>query len=228
MYKNLSYLFIISFLVATSSCAQKSKINYLALGDSYTIGESVAEEQRWPVQLMNELNKADLNVADPKIIAKTGWTTNELQEAIDEQNLASNYDLVTLLIGVNNQYRGYPIDQYIQEFEHLLKQAISFANNDANKVFVVSIPNYGVTPFGMQKGEDQIRQELLRYDSIADSISSLYDVPFINITPISEKAKGDLSYVAGDELHPSGKQYSEWVDLILHEVKPMLKRAPKK
>lgn len=117
------------------------------------------------------------------------------------------YDLVSLLIDVNNQYRGYSIDQYIQEFETLLKQAISFANDDASKVFVVSIPNYGVTPFGMQKGEDRKRQELLRYDSIADSISSLYDVRFINIAPYSEKAKGDMSYVAIDELHPSGKQY---------------------
>lgn len=228
MYKKLCYLLIAPFLITSSSCAQKSKINYLALGDSYTIGESVVEDQRWPVQLVNKLNKEDFNVADPKIIAKTGWTTDELQEAIDEQNPSSNYNLVSLLIGVNNQYRGYPIDQYTQEFETLLKQAISFANDDAGKVFVVSIPNYGVTPFGMQKGEDQIRQELLRYDSIADSISSLYKVRFINITPVSEKAKVDISYIASDELHPSGKQYSEWVDLILPVIKPILILSSKK
>ncbi|HAW79874.1 MAG TPA: lysophospholipase, partial [Balneola sp.] len=142
-----------------------------------------------------------------------------------EKEPSSNYDLVSLLIGVNNQYRGYPIDQYKKEFKELLLQAITFANGDTTKVFVVSIPNYGVTPFGMEKGEDTIRQELLIYDSIADSISSEMDIPFINITPVSEKAKEDPSYIASDQLHPSGKQYKEWVELILPEVKLMLNNS---
>ena len=195
------------------------------MGDSYTIGEAVSEDQRWPVILTNKLNMEGYDVKQPLIIAKTGWTTNELQKAIEEKEPSSNYDLVSLLIGVNNQYRGYPIDQYKKEFKELLLQAITFANGDTTKVFVVSIPNYGVTPFGMEKGEDTIRQELLIYDSIADSISSEMDIPFINITPVSEKAKEDPSYIASDQLHPSGKQYKEWVELILPEVKLMLNNS---
>ncbi|XWN37743.1 MAG: SGNH/GDSL hydrolase family protein [Balneola sp.] len=216
----LSFCFLFCFL--TLSCAQNKGISYLALGDSYTIGEAVSEDQRWPVLLTQKLNESGLSVSDPLIIAKTGWTTNELQEAIAEKNPETDYDLVSLLIGVNNQYRGYPIDQYKKEFKELLLQAVKFADGDTTKVFVVSIPNYGVTPFGMEKGEEKIRQELLVYDAIADSISTEIGIRFINITPVSEKAKEDSTYIASDQLHPSGKQYKEWVDLILPEVKLML------
>ena len=222
MFKKTRLSFLFLFCCLTISCAQKNNISYLALGDSYTIGEAVSEEQRWPVQLTEKLNEAGIHVDDPLIIAKTGWTTDELQKAIVEKNPKTDYDLVSLLIGVNNQYRGYPIDQYKKEFKELLLQAVAFADGVTTKVFVVSIPNYGVTPFGIEKGEEKIRQELLLYDSIADSISSAYNIPFINITPISEKAKKDSSYIASDQLHPSGKQYSEWVDLILPKVKLML------
>ncbi|MEQ8578444.1 MAG: SGNH/GDSL hydrolase family protein [Balneola sp.] len=222
MFKKTRLSFLFLFCCLTISCAQKNNISYLALGDSYTIGEAVSEEQRWPVQLTEKLIEAGIHVDDPLIIAKTGWTTDELQKAIVEKNPKTDYDLVSLLIGVNNQYRGYPIDQYKKEFKELLLQAVAFADGDTTKVFVVSIPNYGVTPFGIEKGEEKIRQELLLYDSIADSISSAYNIPFINITPISEKAKKDSSYIASDQLHPSGKQYSEWVDLILPKVKLML------
>ena len=222
MFKKTRLSFLFLFCCLTISCAQKNNISYLALGDSYTIGEAVSEDQRWPVQLTEKLNDAGIHVDDPLIIAKTGWTTDELQKAIVEKNPKTDYDIVSLLIGVNNQYRGYPIDQYKKEFRELLHQAVAFADGDTTKVFVVSIPNYGVTPFGIEKGEEKIRQELLVYDSIADSISSAYNIPFINITPISEKAKKDSSYIASDQLHPSGKQYSEWVDLILPKVKLML------
>ena len=225
MFKKTLFSFISIFWLLTISCAQNNSISYLAFGDSYTIGEAVSEDQRWPVILTNKLNMEGYDVKQPLIIAKTGWTTNELQKAIEEKEPSSNYDLVSLLIGVNNQYRGYPIDQYKKEFKELLLQAITFANGDTTKVFVVSIPNYGVTPFGMEKGEDTIRQELLIYDSIADSISSEMDIPFINITPVSEKAKEDPSYIASDQLHPSGKQYKEWVELILPEVKLMLNNS---
>lgn len=223
MDKKIVFLITILFLVTNVSCAQKKQLKYLALGDSYTIGESVDENKRWPVQLVKELNKEGFAVAAPKIIAKTGWTTNELQDSIEKQNPDDDYDLVSLLIGVNNQYRGYPINQYKKEFEELLVKAISLADEDSDKVFVVSIPNYGVTPFGIKKGEDSIRQELLIYDSIADSISSAYDIAFINITPVSEKAKVDKSFIANDQLHPSGKQYTEWVQLITPVAKTILK-----
>ncbi len=222
MFKKARLLFCFLFCFLTLSCAQNNGISYLALGDSYTIGEAVSVDQRWPVQLTKKLNESGISVNDPLIIAKTGWTTNELQEAIAERNPETDYDLVSLLIGVNNQYRGYPIDQYKKEFKELLLQAVAFADGDTANVFVVSIPNYGVTPFGMEKGEEKIRQELLVYDSIADSISTEIGIPFINITPVSEKAKEDSTYIASDQLHPSGKQYKEWVDLILPEVKLML------
>lgn len=222
MFKKLYLIPSLLIVFVTISCAQKNEISYLALGDSYTIGESVAENLRWPVQLAEQLNNSGFSVDEPKIIATTGWTTDELQNAINKENPVTDYDLVSLLIGVNNQYRGYPINQYKKEFKELLQQAISFADGKAENVFVVSIPNYGVTPFGMQKGEDRIRKELLVYDSIADSISSEFNIPFINITPVSEKAKEDSSYIASDQLHPSGKQYSEWVDLILPRVKKII------
>ena len=195
----------------------QEKLSYLALGDSYTIGESVEESLRWPVQLADSLSEMGIPVAPPTIIATTGWTTNELQEAIADTTLHPPYDMVSLLIGVNNQYRGYDIERYKAEFRELVEQAISFAGDDPMKVFVVSIPNYGVTPFGL-KNEEIIRQELLEYDAIADSISSDFGIPFINITPISENAKTDLSLIAGDKLHPSGKMYSLWVSEMLPTV----------
>lgn len=225
MFKKTHLSFFFLFCYLAISCTQNKDISYLALGDSYTIGEAVSEDLRWPVQLAKKLNGEGIKVNDPLIIAKTGWTTNELQEAIEEKEPGTDYDLVSLLIGVNNQYRGYPIDQYKKEFKELLIQAVTFADGDTTKVFVVSIPNYGVTPFGMEKGEEKIRQELLVYDAIADSISSAMNIPFINITPISEKAKEDSSYIANDQLHPSGKQYKEWVELIFPKVKMILKNG---
>ncbi|MEP5943749.1 MAG: GDSL-type esterase/lipase family protein, partial [Balneola sp.] len=122
MFKKTRLSILFLFCCLTISCAQKNSISYLALGDSYTIGEAVSEDQRWPVQLTEKLNEAGIKVNDPLIIAKTGWTTNELQEAIAEKNPKTDYDLVSLLIGVNNQYRGYPIDQYKKEFKELLLQ----------------------------------------------------------------------------------------------------------
>ncbi len=204
-----------------SSCQEK--VRYLALGDSYTIGESVDDHLRWPVQLADSLSQAGIPVSSPEIVATTGWTTEELQQGIAEARLNPPYDLVSLLIGVNNQYRGYDIDIYHKEFRELLEQAIAFAGGDTGKVFVVSIPNYGVTPFGL-RNEDKIRQELLNYDAIADSISSEYGIPFIDITPISERARNDASLIAGDNLHPSGKMYSLWVREMLPTVKSILEK----
>lgn len=199
-------------------------IKFLALGDSYTIGESVATDKRWPVQLANRLNEDGFEVKEPKIIATTGWTTAELLEGIEKDNPIENYDLVSLLIGVNNQYRGYEIDIYKTEFRILIEQAIKFAGNKSENVFVVSIPNYGVTPFGQTRGEEKIRTELLEYDRIAKEIANDYGINFVDITPISEKAKSDLELVADDNLHPSGKMYSEWTDKIYPVVKSILEK----
>tara|TARA_R110002096_G_scaffold324349_7_gene518446 strand:+ start:5586 stop:6263 length:678 start_codon:yes stop_codon:yes gene_type:complete len=222
MYKLLSLLVISFFLFPSSTYAQQ-QFNYLALGDSYTIGESVAPSLRWPVQLVDSLNTSNKSQYNPpQIIARTGWTTSELQKAIEESTISETYDLVSLLIGVNNQYRGYDIELYRVEFRALLEKSIYFAGNDTSRVFVVSIPNYGVTPFGIRKGEEKIRKELLEYDKIAEQISSEYGIPFVNITPISERAKTDSSLIANDQLHPSGKMYSEWVHKILPVVKFLL------
>ncbi len=214
MKKYLLFPALLFFLFSVSSCSQKASLTYLALGDSYTIGEAVDENLRWPNILADSLQSEGVNIHQPKIIATTGWTTDELMEALEKENPNNNYNIVSLLIGVNNQYRSYPVEQYKKEFKILLDKAIEYAAGKPERVFVVSIPNYGVTPFGISRGEEKIRQELLIYDAIADSIASDSGIPFINITPISEKAKSDASYIAVDELHPSGKQYQEWVELI--------------
>lgn len=208
----------------TSQNLSDSPLRFLALGDSYTIGESVSESERWPVQLSDSLSSKGIIVQKTDIIATTGWTTDELLAGIESASPDSSYSLVSLLIGVNNQYRGYEISQYMEEFERLLNKAITFAEGNAQRVFVVSIPNYGVTPFGQQRGEDRIRQELLEYDAIADSIAASYGIPFVNITPISEGAKEDETLVADDNLHPSGKQYTLWVEEILPVVLQLLEQ----
>ncbi len=196
--------------------------SYLALGDSYTIGESVATDMRWPVQLQAKLNKEGTEVMSPEIIARTGWTTDELQSAIDASALADTFDLVSLLIGVNNQYRGYDFSRYEKEFVELLDRAIQFAQGDKSKVFVVSIPDYGATPFGQSANPQKIGEELDRYNAYAQSICEAREIPFFDITPISREAVNDLELVASDNLHPSGKMYGQWVDLFWEDVKGLL------
>lgn len=223
MKKSPLLFIVLSFLFHFSSFSQAKQLSYLALGDSYTIGESVNPSLRWPEQLVDSLNAINkLSFNSPQIVARTGWTTGELHKAIAESNISETYDLVSLLIGVNNQYRGYDIELYRQEFRALLEKSIYFAGNNTERVFVVSIPNYGVTPFGIKKGEGKIRQELLEYDKIAEQISSEYGIPFVNITPISERAKTDSSLIAKDQLHPSGNMYTEWIHEILPVVKSLL------
>jgi len=201
-----------------------AQMTYLALGDSYTIGESVEISERWPVQLVKMLNDQGIKMAEPKIIATTGWRTDDLQKGIAEDTeLLPNYDLVSLLIGVNNQYQGKPIAQYKKEFEELINTAIIFAGNNPKKVFVVSIPDYGKTPFGAAK-EKQIAKELNEYNRIAKHIALSYGIPFFNITPISREAKERPELIAKDKLHPSGKMYSEWVSLFASDVIKILKQ----
>lgn len=198
-------------------------LSFLALGDSYTIGESVGEQERWPVQLVSKLATDSILVPNLKIIARTGWTTDELQAGIDKEKLSTQYDMVSLLIGVNNQYRGYPINQYSLEFKSLLLQSIRFAGGNKSKVFVLSIPDYGVTPFGLSKGDSDISSEIDEYNTIASNIAKEHGVVYFNITEISRKAQTDLSLLATDKLHPSGKMYAEWVDLIYPWVRTQLR-----
>jgi undecaprenyl-diphosphatase len=190
-----------------SSCTVVSEKNYLALGDSYTIGESVAAEERFPNQLARVLG-----YSEPLIIAKTGWTTDELNAAIDAANPKGPYDLVTLLIGVNNQYRGRDAEQYRGEFRGLLQRAIGFAGGDAKRVIVVSIPDWGVTPFAEGRDRAKIAREIDQYNAINREEALRAGARYADITPISRR--NDPTLVANDGLHPSGTQYREWVDVI--------------
>lgn len=214
------------FLVNHDNMAQE-KIMYLALGDSYTIGEAVESEKNWPKVLSDNLSQRGVEVQLDKIIATTGWTTDELLAAIEEDRAIKNtdYNLVSLLIGVNNQYRGYGIQQYKEEFELLLKKAIKLAGKKVNRVFVVSIPDYGVTPFAIENNKNAglIAKELHEYNKIAKNISDQYGVRFFDITPISLKAIWDKDFIANDKLHPSAKMYAEWVDYIAPGVYQLLK-----
>lgn len=194
--------------------AQPNTLSYLALGDSYTIGESVNESERWPNQLALALTKKGVSVSQPKIIATTGWRTDNLKDAIIKEDLKHDYDLVSLLIGVNNQYQGKPADQYAMEFEDLLKTAIQLAKGKSNNVFVVSIPDYGFTPFGLAKKET-ISKQIDEFNAINKKISKKYKVAYYNITDISRKGLEEPSLVAPDKLHPSGKMYTLWTERIL-------------
>lgn len=200
-------------------------LTYLALGDSYTIGEAVAQKESFPYQLMAQLNIEGKNIAAPKMIAKTGWTTDELQAAIKTENLNQNFDMVTLLIGVNNQYRGYPQTTYRKEFKELLQTAITYAGKNKKMVFVVSIPDWGVTPFGKSSGRNQqtIAQEIDAYNAIAKEETLAMGVSYTDITPGSRNAATDLSLVASDGLHPSGKMYNQWAIKVAPAVLTSLK-----
>lgn len=196
-----------------------TNVSYLALGNSYTIGESVPESERWPVQLANRLS-GDTFVVEPlRIVARTGWTTQQLLDGIERAGLRASYDVVSLLIGVNNQYRGLEFGIYRTQFDSLLRKSIDFARGREDKVFVLSIPNYGVTPFAEGRDTAQIRSEIARYNAAADSICQEYGVRFFNITPISQRAEDDPSLVASDGLHPSGRQYRLWVEKILDSTR---------
>ena len=205
---------LLLLLLMTLPAMSQIPIKYLALGDSYTIGESVTEAERWPVQLANALREKGRDIEAPKIIATTGWRTDNLGNAINIASLKPEYDLVSLLIGVNNQYQGKPIDQFRKEFEELLNVAIRLARGQKENVFVVSIPDYGYTPFG-KANQPKISKELDEYNSISKAITGKYGVKYFYITDISRKGLNDPSLVASDGLHPSGKQYKEWVDFIL-------------
>jgi lysophospholipase L1-like esterase len=191
-------------------------LSFLALGDSYTIGESVLESERWPVQFKDSLEAKGVFVDDPKIIATTGWRTDQLKEAL-ALHKKFDYDMVSLLIGVNNQYQGKSAEDYSVEFEELLNLAVERAGGDKDKVFVVSIPDYGYTPFGKQN-QEKITRELNEYNEINLSITREYGIRYFDITPISRGGLDDPDLVAPDSLHPSGKQYSLWVAEMVKDL----------
>jgi lysophospholipase L1-like esterase len=197
--------------------SSRQPVRYLALGDSYTIGESVLENERWPNQLAAMLSEKNIQI-EVTIIACTGWTTDELWQGIQANLPQGTFDLVSLLIGVNNQYRGYDINEYRQQIRFLLSKSIEYAGNDPNRVIVLSIPDWGVTPFASGRDREQIAKEIDAFNLVGREESKKAGVHFADVTPISREAINDLSLVASDGLHPSGKMYFEWAKLALSEA----------
>jgi len=194
-------------------------MRFLALGDSYTIGESVSPAERWPAQLTARLRERGFAFEDPLIIATTGWTTGDLSRALVQTGPLAPFDLVTLLIGVNNQYRGRSEEEYHQQFRSLLQRAITYAGNDATRVIVLSIPDWSVTPFASAMGAEQsslerIALQIDRLNTINQAEAERAGAYYVYVTSISREAINDQSLLAADGLHPSGKMYARWVELV--------------
>src|SRR5262245_16712379 len=191
--------------------------SYLALGDSYTIGEAVAEDGRWPVQLAQALRAEGVALADPRIVATTGWTTDELQWGIDAAEPLGTFDLVSLLIGVNNQYRNRSAVAYSTEFHTLLKRAVQFARGRADRVLVLSIPDWGVTPFARNDQRDPatIGAEIDAFNTAAQEMCAKEGVAYVDITPASRQHGAEAEMIAADGLHPSAAMYTLWTRAAL-------------
>ena len=217
------FFFLTLFLPFMETSAQiildKSvPVRFLALGDSYTIGESVAENERWPELLATALRAEGLTIEKPKIIATTGWRTDQLKAAILSSGTPDDYNLVSLLIGVNNQYQKKTVESYEPEFKELLEMAIKKAGGRKDRVFVVSIPDYGYTPFGIGK-QKEISDDLDEFNEANKEITLEQGIAYVNITEISRDGLKDPELVASDRLHPSGKMYKLWVQEILKGFK---------
>jgi lysophospholipase L1-like esterase len=203
-----------------------NKYTYLALGDSYTIGQSVPPSENYPNQTVSLLKVEALNFEPARIVARTGWTTDDLDGGITAANnsgtLLSSYNFVSLLIGVNDQYRGRSVDSYKPAFEDLLKKAIHFAGDSAGHVVVISIPDWSVTPFANGSDRDKIAKEIDAYNLANKQIAQRYNVEYIDITPWTREGASDLSLIATDGLHPSGKEYKRWAERIVAFFKSKL------
>jgi lysophospholipase L1-like esterase len=200
-------------------------MRYLALGDSYTIGESVAESERWPVQLAQRLRAQGISLPDPEIIARTGWTTDELEAGIEAANPQGAFDLVSLLIGVNNQYRGRSQTEYRAQFRALLQRAIQFAGGNPQHVVILSIPDWGVTPFAANRDRGQIAADINAFNAINREETELAAAFYVDVTPISREAVNELELIAADGLHPSGMMYARWVNEVLPVARQILADA---
>jgi lysophospholipase L1-like esterase len=192
---------------------------FLALGDSYTIGEAVPESQRWPNLLAERLRAEGRSIDRVTIVATTGWTTDELSRGMDEASLRGPYAHVSLLIGVNNQYRGRSVDAFATEFAGLLNRAIELAGGDASRVFVVSIPDWGVMPFADGRDRPKIAAEIDAFNAVCRQQSAGRSVRFVDITDISRRAATQPSLAAEDGLHPSGAQYQLWAERIAEALR---------
>jgi lysophospholipase L1-like esterase len=227
--KKISFVIMVSVLSTTFLFAQSKKermnvsqYSYLALGDSYTIGEGVVSEKNYPHQLQKELTTMGLSFSLPKVIAKTGWTTDELKAGVEAAQInGQTFDLVTLLIGVNNQYRGRSVDNYREEFEGLLKDALAFANGKKERVIVLSIPDWGITPFAIEKGvnQEKVAKEIDAYNAVKLEVCQKYSINYIDITSPYRTYGAVTEMLVEDKLHPSEKVYSDWSKRVFEEVK---------
>ena len=213
----LSALLALGSLAHAGEPPAPDTMKFLALGDSYTIGEGVVEAGRWPVQLARALRAEGVALDEPRIIATTGWTTDELSAAIDAAEPLGTFAFVSLAIGVNNQYRGRGADEYRGEFAQLLERAIGFAGGRADRVLVLSIPDWGATRFGAESGRDldQVARDLDAYNAIAREVCSARGVAFVDVAPVSRVRGGETTMLADDGLHPSAAMYAEWTRLAL-------------
>ncbi|WP_245999725.1 SGNH/GDSL hydrolase family protein [Paraflavitalea soli] len=213
------YLCVTMLYPSTAQDMNPTNRSYLALGDSYTIGEGVPDIENFPHQAVQLLNQQGLSFGKPTIVAKTGWTTDELQQGIAAATLDGTYDIVSLLIGVNNQYRGRSSTEYAEQFELLLQQAIAFAGRHPQHVFVLSIPDWGATPYAEGRDRAQIAKEIDSFNAINKSLADEYGVHYIDITPGTREATTDPSLVTTDHLHPSGKEYGRWAAKLADSIK---------
>ncbi|MCH7409907.1 SGNH/GDSL hydrolase family protein [Belliella sp. DSM 111904] len=230
MKKLANSILLLTLIVAWQSCISSqslqknqtemdsNKLTYLALGDSYTIGEGVEKPDRYPNQLVAKLKNTGIAFNEPTIIATTGWTTDELQRGVEDAQIKGKlYDLVTLLIGVNNQYRGRSVENFREEFQALLQEAIRFAGEDTSKVIVLSIPDWGITPFASDRNVDteKVKREIDAFNSAKQAICSELGVTYIDITAHYRKYGNQPKSLVSDKLHPSAWIYDHWSDLLL-------------
>lgn len=201
--------------------SDENSFSYLALGDSYTIGEAVDPAESWPNLLANQLSTEGIRITPPKIIATTGWRTDNLMAGIHSESITQKYDLVSLLIGVNNEFQGESIEGFETKFTTCLTAAVEHAKNGAENVFVLSIPDYGYTPYGKRR-KAAIGKRIDAYNAICKSVSEEHGVLFLDITPISRNGLKNKALVARDDLHPSGAQYALWVDHIKNKVRSLV------
>ena len=230
--KPLSLFLMACFVLKTSTNVQAQSnpdtmhhnYTYLALGDSYTIGEGVELQKNFPYQTVGLLRKAGYAFYAPEIIAKTGWTTDELEAAVNEYAFLPKYDFVSLLIGVNNQYRGRDIIEYKEQLEHLIKRSIALTGGKPEHVVVLSIPDYSVTPFGQRMDAEKIAKEIDAYNNLCRALSIQFKVQYLDITAINRKASGKPTAVVADGLHPSEKTYGKWAAELADAVKKTIKK----
>lgn len=207
----------------TDTIIGQDEFSWLALGDSYTIGESVSEDERFPAQTISLLKSDSLFFKAPEYIATTGWTTSNLLNAIANKNPQDFFDVVTLLIGVNDQYQHLDTAGYRLRFTECLTKAIELAGNKKEHVFVLSIPDYSVTPFAANSDTAAISKEIDEFNAINKAITLSFDIFYIDITPLTREAKNDASLIAGDGLHPSGREYAKWAVLLAPKIEKILK-----